>query len=154
MYVVYYGIGNSFSGSLATQLHLNKVPKDKTKPQQLNTVLQYLIDLEGKAMGRLLFIGNDANNNQVFLLNTGFAETIVLPALKSVFDILQINPDRLLLVDTTEITNYSFYFGRLLYRLGLTSKGLKLMSGGVSKEFTKIEELVKDICTKLNNKGS
>ena len=154
MYVVYYGIGNSFSGSLATQLHLNQIATDETNPQLLNTLIHKLIALEHQAIGRLLFIGNDLNNNQVFLLNTGLAETIVLPALKSVFDILQVNPARLLLIDTTEISNYSFYFGRLLYKIGLTGLGINMMSIGVIKLFGKTDSLVKDICTKLDKKNS
>lgn len=142
MYVVYYGIGDSFAGSLAASLHLKTITYGKAFHRQLASAIPDLLALEEKAFGRLLFIGNDEFNNQIFLLNTGHAETIVLPALKSVFDILQVSRDRLLLVDTTETKSLIFLFGRFFYLRKIKRLGVCLMLLGIKRFSRKICDIV------------
>lgn len=153
MYVVYYGIGNSFTGSLAARLHLKLIPQDKLSHQHLITEVPLLMRHEKEAMGRLLSIGKDEKNNEVFLLNTGYSETIVLPALKSVFDISQVSQDRLMLIDTTEIYNYLIFIGRLLYHSRFSTLGSSIIALGMEKQITQIDSLVRNIKERINRKS-
>ncbi len=144
MYVVYYGIGNSFSGSLAAKIHLRLLPQYRPDVHQLKSQLPALLVLEQKAVGRLLYIGTDSHGNQVYLLNVGHAETIILPAFKSVFDLLQVSQEQLLLVDLTMVNNSRFYIGKLLYKLRLKALGLTLMTLGVDKLYDRLNSVVED----------
>lgn len=144
MYVVYYGIGNSFSGSMAAKIHLNQLPQHKPDEHQLKSLLPAFLELEERAFGRLIYIGSDSHGNQVFLLNVGAAETIILPAFKSVFDLLQISQEQVILVDLTTVNNSLFYIGRFLYKIKLKVPGLTLMALGINKLYDTLNAMLED----------
>ncbi len=146
MYVIYYGKGNTLVTSLTAALHLKNYSLDQTSISHHTQHFYDFYQNERGAMGRLIYIGSDEDNNQIYILNTSSAENLILPALSSVFDILQVQQDVLYLADTTEIKSLSITIGILLYRWNiLKSFASLLIFRGIKKKYTQLDRLISKV---------
>lgn len=151
MYVIYHGNGSTIIPAVLASLHLDQFilrPPSTLLPQE---DMDHFYQIVQKSRGRLVFMGKDQQNNAVYVLNTAASASIILPALSSVFQVLQISEQLLYLVDTSEITNYSLLLGSLLYRIPLSGYGNRFLYQGLFKEKVKIEELVKKVHIMIQN---
>ena len=142
MYVVYYGANNSIVVSMAAAMHLANFSLDIPQNEH-SKYLQEFYDKKQQALGRLLYIGNDDVDNQVFILNVANSETILLPALQSVFTVLEISHEQLYLADTTTIDNLYISLGMFLYKHQLfPTTATQLLFTGIKKEEDKVNKII------------
>lgn len=134
MYIIFYGTGRSLAASLLAYLYLNTSPSTYEIPELNPDEIISLGSYEKKAIGRLHFMGEDSYHNKVYILNTAAHETIILPALASVFDLLQVDKSNLLLVDTTTIDSTLQILAVSFLRLSLLRDlGVRLIINGINK---------------------
>ncbi|SCX79102.1 DUF3189 family protein [Alkaliphilus peptidifermentans] len=139
MYVIYHGTGRSIVGSLATKIHINGFNHNQVNQLLDDNGIYNLYSIERQAIGRLVFLGIDENKNQVFLLNTASAETIIIPALLSVFELHKVDKKNVYLVDTTPIVDSYFVLGNLFMGISfLRSVGVRLLTAGARRQHSKI----------------
>ncbi|MBM7614764.1 DUF3189 family protein [Alkaliphilus hydrothermalis] len=142
MYIVYYGVNNSIVVSVAAAIHLANFSVEAPQKEYSKNLHQFFSKNQ-EALGRLLYVGNDQEDNKVFVLNVANSETILLPALQSVFDILQVPNQKLYLADTTSVDNISIYLGMFLYKYNLLpSTAIYLLFKGIMKEKDKFHKIV------------
>ncbi|WP_026477274.1 DUF3189 family protein [Alkaliphilus transvaalensis] len=143
MYVIYHGKGNSILTSIAAALHLEEFSFDPTQPKIFLNILPTFCSMEEKSIGRLVQVGRDQANNNIFILSTSTAETIMLPALTSVFDILQIPQQELYLADISEIGNIKLSVGIWLYKKNFLKRyAERLIFQGIKAEHNHLLKVV------------
>lgn len=142
MYVVYYGTNNSIVVSMAAAMHLTNFSLDLPYNQHSKHIEEFYNKTQ-KSLGRLLYIGNDEEGNQVFILNVANSETILLPALQSVFNVLEVPLEKLYLADTTSIGNLYTLLGMFLYKHQfLPTTATQLLFTGIKKEKEKLNRII------------
>ncbi|GAB6086099.1 DUF3189 family protein [Alkaliphilus crotonatoxidans] len=146
MYVVYYGSNSNILPAIAAALHLNRltIPFDATT-DNFNTHFEVM----NCARGRLVFLGKDQENHQIYVLNTVSSAPIIIPALASVFEMLGVDESLLCLANTTEITNFCLTLASWFFRLGLQKLPHRLVLLGLKKEKEKIKTFVHRIKASL-----
>ncbi|KAB3537798.1 DUF3189 family protein [Alkaliphilus pronyensis] len=139
MYVIYHGTGRIIIGSILSKIHLNSFDINILDSIKTKDALCSLHKIERQAIGRLVFLGRDQHENEVFLLNTIAAETIIIPALLSVFDIHGIDKKEILLVDTGSMSDIFYYLGSLFMGISLlNSYGVNLIKFAINRHRGKI----------------
>lgn len=147
MYVVYHGSSSTILPAIAAALHLNQL----AMPCHSFEGLEAYFKVMNRARGRLVFIGKDHENNQIYVLNTVSSSSIILPALTSVFQMLQINEGLLLLADTSGISNFYLCLSPWLNRLGLRHFSHRVLLRGLSSETDKILKISNIVRGRLKN---
>lgn len=122
MIFLYNCYGGTHSSSLASAIHLQKLPIDRvpSKEDIMNT--QYFDRLTYKDMGRIIFRGTDKWGNKVYTLGRGTSKAL-LPALENLLNILKLECN---LKDEIVLINASPTVPPLMTIGGFLSRGLKL----------------------------
>ena len=145
MIFIYNCYGGTHSSSLASAIHLNKLPQDRipTKSEILNT--DYFNKLSCKDMGRIIYRGMDEEGNKVFSLGRGTSR-VLLPCLKNFIMLLQqecnVNEKILLSNMTPTVTLPMTVGGFLSRRLGIDTIGVPLLVMGAQQAYKEIVEVV------------
>ncbi|AEG59062.1 DUF3189 family protein [Desulforamulus ruminis] len=145
MIFIYNCYGGTHSSSLASAIHLNKLPQDRipTKSEILNT--DYFNKLSCKDMGRIIYRGMDEEGNKVFSLGRGTSR-VLLPCLKNLIVLLQqewnVNEKILLSNMTPTVTLPMTVGGFLSRRLRIDSIGVPLLVMGAQQAYKEIVEVV------------
>ncbi|MCX7710823.1 MAG: DUF3189 family protein [Clostridia bacterium] len=88
MIFIYNCYGGTHSSSLASAVHLGKLPRDRvpTRDEILNT--DYFNKLTYSDMGRIIYRGMDEEGNKVFSLGRGTSK-VLIPCLRNLIEIFQ-----------------------------------------------------------------
>ena len=87
MIYIYNCYGGTHSSSLASAVHLKKLPADRipTREEILNT--DYFNKLTYKDMGRIIYRGTDDEGNKVFTVGRGTSR-VLIPCIKNLITLL------------------------------------------------------------------
>ncbi|KAB3531832.1 DUF3189 family protein [Alkaliphilus serpentinus] len=152
MYIIFYGTGKSLTAAVSAYLYLkNNSISLQTLTLPMDEIIT-LINCDKRALGGLVYMDKDQYNNKIYILNTGPHETIMLPALSSVFDILEVDRDQLYLVDTTKLDNLLSSMALTLihynplqaFSLWLFMKKLKKRTGDLVRLLRKTDAIAKN----------
>jgi len=143
MLIIYYDVGGAHSVQAAAGIHLNILPNDRVpEPDELFRMIKFDNTSE-QDYGRLIYIGNDEFDNQIYTLSCQYASKVMIPALRDMHRIAGGRDENLLLVSTMETINIYMKIG------GFTSRRLKwvgfgrpIVVKGTLKAYQKIAKLV------------
>ena len=146
MIFIYNCFGGTHSSSMASAVHLNKLPLDRipTKSEILNT--DYFNKLTYKDMGRIIYRGTDEVGNKVFSMGRGPSK-VLLPCLKNLITILHSEcglNEKIILSNMTPTVTFPMTVGGFLSRgLGIDFIGVPLLLIGVQQAYQQILRVVK-----------
>lgn len=147
MIFLYNCYGGTHSSSLASAVHLNKLPKDRipTKEEILN--VDYFNTLTTKDFGRIIFRGTDEEGNKVYTVGRGSSK-VLLPCLgnllKLAYNEMGLN-QRIVLSNMSPTVPLSMTFGGLFSRrMGIDFLGVPLLVKGAKQSYTKVVEIVEN----------
>ncbi|WP_010251749.1 DUF3189 family protein [Acetivibrio cellulolyticus] len=145
MIYLYNCYGGTHSSSIASAVHLNKLPKDRipTKEEILN--VDYFNTLTTKDFGRIIFRGIDEDGNKVYTVGRGSSK-VLLPCmgnlLRLAHDEMGLN-QRIILSNTSPTVPFAMTMGGLFSRrMGIDFLGVPLLVKGVKQSYAKVVELV------------
>ncbi|OCL26116.1 hypothetical protein U472_08860 [Orenia metallireducens] len=149
MDIIYHDVGGTHSVAVASALHLNKLPMDRTPNKDEILSLPTFDKLKTKDLGHLIYQGEDEFGNQVYTLGCKYAEKFVIPAIKDTYNLLG-DEEELMLVKTKSTINFTMKVGGYTSRaLGLMTIGRPIVTQGVLKAYPKIVELVSEVKREL-----
>jgi len=156
MIIIYNCYGGTHSSSLASAIHLRKLPSDRvpTREEILNT--DYFNKLTYKDMGKLIYKGTDDEGNKVFSLGRGTSR-VLIPCLESLIKILHNEcglKEKVVMSNMSPAVPFAMTLGGFFSRgLGLHFIGVPLLVIGAKQAHRKIAEFVektKDAARTLN----
>lgn len=145
MIYIYNCYGGTHTSSLASAIHLGKLPVDRipTRHEILST--DYFDKLDAKDMGEIKYRGTDSEGNKVFTLGRGSSKV----AIKSMESLLRLLHDECGLNEKIILSNMSptvppimSIGGFLSRKLGMTFLGVPLLLTGTRQAYARIQELV------------
>jgi hypothetical protein len=145
MIYIYNCYGGTHTSSLASAIHLGKLPADRipTRHEILST--DYFDKLDAKDMGEIKYRGTDGEGNKVFSLGRGGSKI----AIKSMESLIRLLHDECGLNEKIVLSNISpavppimSIGGFLSRKLGITFLGLPLLLIGTKQAYARILELV------------
>ncbi|MFZ5643735.1 MAG: DUF3189 family protein [Bacillota bacterium] len=146
MIFIYNCFGGTHSSSLASAVHLKKLPEDRipTWKEILNT--DQFNKLTYKDMGRIIFRGTDEEGNKVFSVGRGTSK-VVVPCMKNLITILNREygfNEKVIFSNMTPTVSFPMTVGGFLSRgLGIDSIGVPLLLMGVQQAYSKVIKVVK-----------
>lgn len=145
--IIYCCYGGTHSSPTAAAIHLGLLSYDlPSKADVLN--VPYYDRVDSKERGRLMFIGKDQANNQVYVCGRGNEKIGIEQAIKSGIILEGGDVDQVIFVDTLPAVNVWMRIGGFLSRhLKWISVGRPLVIFGTRKAFPLLAQIVKE--TKL-----
>jgi len=150
MLVVYYDVGGAHSVQVAAGIHLNILPSDRVpEPDELFNMPKFDNTSE-LDYGRLLYIGNDEFDHQIYTLSCQYASKLMIPALRDMHRIAGGREENLLLVSTKSTINTLMKIGGFSSRrLKWVGFGRPIVVKGTLKAYPQISRLVARVKAEL-----
>ena len=145
MIFIYNCYGVTHSSSLASAVHLNKLPLDRvpSKDEILDT--DYFNKLTSKDMGKIIYRGTDEEGNKVFTVGRGSSK-VLLPCLENLISLLHDQCDmkeKIVLSNMTPTVTLPMTIGGFLSRaMGLDVIGVPLLLIGSQQAYQRIVRVV------------
>lgn len=145
MIFVYNCYGGTHTSSLASEIHLKRLPVDRkpTKEEILNA--KYFNDLNYKDMRKLFFRGIDDEGNKVYTLGRGTAKTLI-PFVRNFIDFLHnecgFNEKFIFSNMSPTVPPFMTMGGFLSRGLGIDFLGIPLLVSGTRQTYSNIVEIV------------
>jgi hypothetical protein len=145
MIIIYNCYGGTHSSSLASAIHLKKLPSDRvpTREEILNT--DYFNRLTYRDMGKLIYRGTDDEDNKIFSLGRGTSK-VLIPCLENLIKILHNDcglKEKIVMSNMSPAVPIAMTFGGFFSRgLGLHFIGVPLLVIGAKQTYKHIVELV------------
>jgi len=146
MIFIYNCYGGTHSSSLASAIHLGKLPIDRVPSREdiLNT--DYFDRLTYKDMGSIIFRGQDKWGNKVYTLGRGTSKAL-LPALLNLLSLLKLEcgfKEEVVLINASPTVPPLMTMGGFLSRgIKLHFIGRPLLALGAQQTYFNIVKLVK-----------
>lgn len=146
MIFIYNCYGGTHSSSLASAVHLKKLPLDRipTRREILNT--DQFNRLTYKDMGRIIYRGTDEEGNKVFSVGRGTSK-VLIPCLKNIITILHNGygfNEKIIFSNMSPTVTFPMTIGGFLSRgLGIDFLGVPLLVIGAQQSYRKVVEVVK-----------
>lgn len=145
MIFIYNCFGGTHSSSLASAVHLNKLPKDRIPTKSEILDVDYFNKLSYKDMGRIIYRGTDEEGNKVYSIGRGTSR-VLLPCLKNLIAMLHNECNlnqKIVLSNMTPTVTFPMTVGGFLSRgLGIDFIGVPLLLRGAQQAFKEIIEVV------------
>lgn len=145
MIYIYNCYGGTHSSSLASAVHLKKLPADRIPTRQEVLDIDYFNKLTYKDMGKIIYRGTDDEGNKVFTLGRGTSKVLV-PCLQNLILLLTQEcgfKDRLVLSNMSPTVPPAMTMGGFFSRgLGIHFIGVPLLVVGARQAYMKIVRLV------------
>lgn len=145
MIFIYNCYGGTHSSSLASAIHLQKLPTDRipTKDEILKTA--YFNKLKYKDMGRIIFRGIDAEGNKVYSIGRGTSK-VLIPCLENLINLLHnecgVN-EKIIFSNMSPTVPPAMTMGGFFSRgLGIHFIGVPLLVIGAKQAYNRIIEIV------------
>jgi len=145
MIYIYNCYGGTHSSSLASAVHLNKLPLDRipTKDEILGT--NHFNKLKYKDMGRIIYRGIDEDGNKVYSVGRGTSK-ILIPCLKNMITILHDEccfNEKIIFSNMSPTVPPAMTMGGFFARgLGMDFIGVPLLVIGAKQAYKRIIEIV------------
>jgi len=145
MIFIYNCYAGTHSSSLASAVHLKKLPSDRipTKEEILGT--DYFDRLKSSDFGRIIFRGIDDDGNKVFTMGRGPSK-LVVPSLVNLINILCNDYDfkeKIVFSNMSPSVNLAMSIGGFVSRrLGLRSIGTPFLVFGAKQTHKRIVDIV------------
>lgn len=150
MYIIYHDVGGSHSAVIASHIHLNNLPADRIPATEEILATPMFDKLESKNIGRLIFHGTDEYGNSIYTLARLYYKHTVTNAIESIPEMLGIDKNKVLLVDTSPSVNFLMKLGGGSSRkLRFVSFGRPIVAYGTIKAYENILDLVNKTKTKI-----
>lgn len=146
MIFIYNCYGGTHSSSLASAVHLKKLPLDRipTRREILDT--DHFNRLTYRDMGRIIYRGTDDEGNKVYSVGRGTSK-VLLPCLKNLITLLNSEcglKEKIILANMTPTVTFPMTVGGFLSRgLGIDFIGVPLLLTGVKQAYREILRVVK-----------
>lgn len=146
MIFIYNCFGGTHSSSLASAVHLKKLPLDRipTSKEILNT--DQFNRLTYKDIGRIIYRGTDEEGNKVYSVGRGTSK-VLIPCLKNFITILHNEygfNEKIIFSNMTPTVTFPMTIGGFLSRgLGIDFIGVPLLVIGAQQAYRKVVEVVK-----------
>jgi hypothetical protein len=145
MIYIYNCYGGTHSSSLASAVHLKKLPLDRIPTTDEIVGTPYFNKLTYKDMGRIIYRGDDEEGNKVFTVGRGTSK-ILVPCLKNLIDILQGDcglKERIILSNMSPVVPFQMTMGGFFSRgVGIDFIGVPLLIAGAKQAYPKVLEFV------------
>jgi len=150
MHIIYHDVGGSHTSVIASYLHLNQLPMDRIPSTEEILKVPMFDKLQSKNIGRLIYHGTDEYNNKVYTLARLYDKHTIVNAINSIPDMLGLEKNELLLVDTSPTVNFLMKLGGgSSRRLRFISLGRPLVAYGATKAYEDILNVVKKTKAKI-----
>lgn len=141
--VIYHDVGGCHSSVTAANIHIGKLPIDKTPSKAELLDLQNFDNLTKNEQGKLMFAGVDEFGAKVFTLSRQYHANLVIPAICDMYKINTGSLEGLILSDTyPSVNNLMKIGGFSSRRLGLVAFGRPIVTKGTLKAYPQIIEIV------------
>lgn len=145
MVIVYYDVGGAHSSATAANIHINKLPMDRTATKDELLSLPTFDKIQKKDIAHLMFIGEDEYKNKVYTIGCRRKMKFVLNPLSDMYRELTGNTEGLLMVSTQPTVNLLMKIGGFSSRaLNLVSFGRPIVTSGTQKTYSHIVDIVKE----------
>ncbi|MGI6413728.1 MAG: DUF3189 family protein [Syntrophomonadaceae bacterium] len=139
MKIVYFDFGGSHSSVLAANIHTGQIGTTPPFKEQI-MALPYFDKTTPSDFGKLKYVGDDPQDNQVYALGT--KQSDCLNVLEGLVDLMEIG-DRFVFADTMPYVNLTMRIGGWISRaLALTSIGRPIVLQGTKDIFPHLVGLV------------
>lgn len=146
MIYIYNCYGGTHSSSLASAVHLKKLPEDRIPEREEILGIEYFNKLTYKDMGRLIFRGIDDEGNRVYSIGRGTSKVIV-PCLRNFIDMISREyefREKVVLSNMSPTVPPAMTMGGFFSRgLGIDSIGVPLLVVGAKQAFGHVVEIVR-----------
>lgn len=151
MRVVYHCFGGAHSSPVAAAIHLHKLRRDSVPSSEELMNLPYFDKVTVMDRGKLMFVGNDARGNQVYVLGTG-QETEGIPrAILSGAALAGLTAAEFKLANTLPCVNWFMRLGGYVSRqLHLIWLGRPVVLLGTRMAFHLLVKVVEDVERELS----
>lgn len=155
MIFIYNCYAGTHSSSLASAVHLKKLPSNRipTREEILNT--DYFDKLTNKDIGKLIFRGTDEDGNRVYSLGRG-SSSVIIPCIANIINMLCDDfsfDERIIFSNMNPAIPIAMMAGGFISRrLGLKYIGTPLLVIGTKQAYPKIVQIVQK--TKMSAKTS
>ena len=145
MIFIYNCYAGTHSSSIASAVHLNKLPKDRIPAKEEVFNVDYFNRLTAKDMGRIIFRGIDEDGNKVYSLGRGSSK-IIVPCMKNLITLLDNEhclDQKIIFSNMTPTVPWIMSSGGFMSRrVGLDFLGVPLLWVGVKQSYMKVVDIV------------
>lgn len=145
MIFIYNCYAGTHSSSLASAVHLKKLPLDRLPTKEEIIKTEYFDKLTKKDFGRIIFRGTDEEGNKVFTIGRGPSK-LIIPCLANVINVLCSDygfKEKIIFSNMSPTVNFVMSIGGFTSRrLGLSSIGVPLLVIGAKKAHKQIIQIV------------
>lgn len=145
MIYIYNCYGGTHSSSLASAIHLGKLPPDRVPSGREILETDYFNKLCYKDMGSIIFRGTDAEGNKVYTVGRGTSR-VLIPCMKNLVMLLVKESkldERIVFSNMSPTVPPSMTLGGFFSRgLGMDFIGVPLLVEGAKQAYFRIAELV------------
>lgn len=146
MIVVYHDVGGAHSTAVAANIHINNLPVNRVPSESELLNLPTFDKIEKDQIGRLIYIGKDEFNAEVYTLARKYKPDLVIPAISDMYSILHGNSKGIFIADTKPAVNLLMDIGGYTSRrLHLVSIGRPIVTKGTQKAYMDIVNIVKGV---------
>lgn len=155
MIVIYHDVGGTHSTATAANIHIGKLPIDSVPTKDEIIKLPTFDKITKDQIGSLLYIGEDEFGAKVYTLGRKYKPKLVIPAIKSMYNIAHGNMNDLLIIDTHPTVNIWMKIGGFSSRvINLVSFGRPIVTYGTLKAYKDIANIVRKVKQQVSYKTS
>lgn len=144
MIVIYHDVGVCHSSATAANIHINKLPMNRTPSMEEIIALPTFDKIEKSDKGKLIYIGEDEFGAQVYTLARRRKANLVIPAISDLYRITTGSLKGFFLANTSPAVNNTMRIGGVSSRVfGLVSFGRPIVAKGTVKAYSDIVEIVR-----------
>lgn len=145
MIFIYNCYAGTHSSSLASAVHLKKLPLDRIPTREEIFHTEYFDKLTKKDFGRMIFRGTDEDGNRVYSIGRGPSK-LIIPCLVNVINVLCCEHgfrEQVVFSNMSPAVNLPMQIGGFVSRrLGMTSVGAPFLAIGAQKAHQRILDIV------------
>jgi len=142
---IYNCFGGTHSSSLASAIHLKKLPADRIPTTEEILGTDYFNKLNSKDRGKIIYRGTDEEGNKVFTIGRGTSK-ILIPCLKDLITLLHNEfklTEKIIFSNMSPTVPFSMSVGGFFSRgLGIDFIGVPLLVLGAKKAYMQIVDIV------------
>jgi hypothetical protein len=113
MIVIYHDVGGCHSSATAANIHIGKLPVDKTPPKAELLSMPNFDNISKNEKGKLLFVGTDEFGADVYTLSRQYHPELVILAITDMYKATSGGLNGLFLSDTSPSVNTLMRIGGL-----------------------------------------
>ena len=155
MIFIYNCYAGTHTSSLASAIHLKKLPADRMPSKKEIIETDYFDKLTPKDIGKIIYRGTDDEGNKVFTMGRGSSKLIV-PCMANLINLLANGyglKEKIVFSNMSPAVTLSMSIGGIISRrFGFKAMGLPLILIGVREAYEKIVNIVEN--TKKADKAS